>query len=278
MSHIQTLVILLIFITIGAIIIRIVSLLIFHLFIKIGCDTSALLAFPLCVGALRSLIIEVVAQFPVGQGQVVETGRVAIHVLNLDLEHAHHNRLILEFSDRVATGITQSLSNNILRWVVVDHFLILACHADFLPAVEVFRVCCSALRSPFQLIFGALFLEQRQDRNNFGQHLNILLILHILVNRIALTCLNQMLALFRCEWLKPVAIAGELVGRWRHAIDELADLLVLDAQFQQFKHRVDGELDTGALGPEHVAQKALAEALDDSRLERVGLLVNVRDA
>jgi len=206
------------------------------------------------------------------------SSRIAIHVLDVNLEHAYKDGFVLKLSNWLGVSFAQRLPNNILRWVVVDDLFVCACHSNCLVALEVFRFSCSTLCSPLNFIFSALFVEQRQNLDNFGQHRNILLILHILINGVALTLLDEVCALLCGEGLKPVAEASELVGRRWQCVNVLADLLVLHAKFECLKHRIDAEFNSSALGFEHITQKAFALALYDTRLVRESLLVNVRNA
>ena len=115
---------------------------------------------PLSIVKLGGPHIDVVAQLPFRKGQIVAASWVAVHVFDFDLEQADDHVLVLDYSFWLI-WYADGLTNDVLRWVVIDNFLIGTSHADTLVSFEVFRLCGCPFSTPFQNEFGALFLKNR---------------------------------------------------------------------------------------------------------------------
>lgn len=86
-----------------------------------------------------------------------------------------------------------------------------------------------------------------------------------------------MISLFGCERLKPVDVAGVLIGGRGLCIDILADIRVFQAEADDFEHGVNSSLKSCLLSFEHICQKSISHALNETTLELIGLLVNEID-
>lgn len=90
---------------------------------ELSSSAGCLAALPLCVRALWIPVVYNVPKFHLWERQVEEPCRVAIHVFDLDLVHAHDGVLSLLQRNRLLTAsVPDGLPYYILRWVVINHF------------------------------------------------------------------------------------------------------------------------------------------------------------
>lgn len=71
---------------------------------------------------------------------------------------------------------------------------------------------------------------------------------------VPLRLLNELVALLDAETLKPVSVAGILVGRRRLIVDILANIVVFETQTDNFVEGVDCEFRFSLLILDHLGQ------------------------
>lgn len=102
-----------------------------------------------------------ISQFFVRNRQIVLASWITPNVLSREFIHFDCYQFCL-FDITFGSQLFDWLANNILRWIVVHHFFVLAYHAYVLVAIEIYVRCILTHLFPFCLKLGALLFESWQ--------------------------------------------------------------------------------------------------------------------